>query len=133
MRKAILLAAAAGLLALSGLSAQAAALNASEKAALQAAMFRHIDGQPVNGGFLRLNVKAGQAEALAPSRAHPMILRMGDHFILCSDFRDRAGKDVNIDFYMARNGSGYTVFHTEVDNRMPLEQLMSSGKVVPAE
>ncbi len=108
-------------------------LKPSDKAALQAAMFQHIDSQLVNGAFLRLNTKEGRAEPLAPTKSHPMILRMGENFVLCSDFRGPDGKDVNIDFYMARAGTKYVVFHTEVGNRTPLEQLMSSGKVQPVD
>ena len=119
------------------LSANAIAANEklkpSDKVALQAAMFQHIDSQLVNGAFLRLNARDGRADALAPTKAHPMILRMGEHFVLCSDFKSPDGKEVNIDFYMARSGSKYVVFHTEIDNRKPLEALMSSGKVAPAE
>ena len=113
--------------------AMAAGLSPSDKASLQAAMFQHIDSQLVNGTFLRLNIKDGRAEQLAPTKAHPMILRMGEHFILCSDFKSAEGKDINIDFYMARSGSRYVVFHTEIDNRKPIESMMSSGKVTSAD
>ncbi len=106
-------------------------LKPSDKVALQAAMFQHIDSQLVNGAFLRLNAKEGRSEPLAPTKSHPMILRMGENFVLCSDFRGADGKDVNIDFYMARAGTKYVVFHTEVGNRTPLEQMMSSGKAQP--
>jgi hypothetical protein len=108
-------------------------LKPSEKVALQAAMFQHIDSQLVNGAFLQLNARDGRAEQLAPTKAHPMILRMGEHFVLCSDFKRPDGKEVNIDFYMARTGSKYVVFHTEIDNRKPLENLMSAGKITAAE
>lgn len=58
-----------------------------------------------------------------------MILQMGDHFVLCTDFRAKDGKAVNIDFYVARRGKGFVIFHTEVGNRMPLEKLMKDGRV----
>jgi hypothetical protein len=116
-----------------GAYASSVTLQPSEKAALQAAVFQHIDAQLVNGVFLRLNTKDGRADPLAPTKAHPMILRMGEHFVLCSDFRSPDGKDVNIDFYMARAGAKFIVFHTEVDNRKPLEDMMSAGKIQPVE
>ena len=131
--KLTILSVALGLSLTGGASAAGDSLKPSEKASLQAAMFQHIDGLLVNGAFLKLNAKDGRAEPLAPTKAHPMILRMGEHFVLCSDFRGADGKDVNIDFYMARAGAKFVVFHTEVGNRKPLEQLMSAGKIQPAE
>ena len=67
--------------------------------------------------------------SLHPYTAHPMILRMGQYYVLCSDFRDDAGKSVNIDFYMARRGKGYVVFQMAVSHREQLEKLMKVGKV----
>ena len=56
-----------------------------------------------------------------------MILSMGDHFILCADFRTGSGTAVNIDFYVARNQDGFVVFDTVIDNREPIQRLMSAG------
>jgi hypothetical protein len=106
---------------------------AADKAALQAAMYQHIDSQLVNGAFLRLDMGSGNVEQLAVTKAHPMILRMGEHFVLCSDFRSAAGKDVPIDFYVARQGAKFVVFHTEIANRGPLEKMVSAGKVQPVD
>lgn len=104
----------------------------AQKAALQVAMQQHIDRSVVNGKFLHLDTKTGQVESLHPVTAHPMIMLMGEHYVLCADFRDRNGKPVNIDFYMARRGQSYIVFHTAVAERETLERLMQSGRVKPA-
>ena len=99
----------------------------SEKAALQAAMQQHIDRNLVEGAFLHLDMDTGQVRRLYPVSPHPVILRMGDYFILCSNFRDAAGESVNVDFYVARNADSYVIFHTAVDDRLMLERWLSDG------
>ena len=105
-----------------------ASLSLADKATLQAAMQRHVDSQSVDGALLYLD-PAGDVQALHPVTAHPMILSMGPHFVLCFDFRDAKGKDVPVDFYMAKKSMGYVVFHTAVADRKLLRQLMDSGRV----
>ncbi|MDX1402238.1 MAG: hypothetical protein R3245_09975 [Kiloniellales bacterium] len=104
------------------------AARVGEKAALQAAMQRHIDRNLVNGVFLYLDTTNGEVRDLYPSKAHSVILRMGDYFVLCSDFRDKDGKSVNVDFYLARDGDRYVVFHSAIDDRRILKGLLSEGK-----
>ena len=113
-------------LLLSGQIAIASTLD--EKAGLQAAMLRHIDRQLVDGAYLHLDRATGEARQLYPTKAHPMILTLGDSFVLCSEFKDGSGATANIDFYMARNGSSYVVFETAVDDRDMLMRWMSEGK-----
>jgi hypothetical protein len=108
-------------------------LTASEKAALQAGMQQHIDRQLVDGAYLELNPLSGETRSLHPVTAHPMILRMGSYFVLCSDFRDAEGKPVNVDFFMAQRGKSYVVFHTSIAQRAQLENLMKAGKVQMAD
>ena len=105
-------------------------VDLSTRAGLQSAMQQHIDRHLVEGAYLQVNLENGSIRPLHPAAAHPMILRMGEHFVLCTDFRDREGKSVNVDFYVARRGKGYVVFHTEIENRGPLERLMKASKVV---
>lgn len=105
------------------------ALTLSEKAALQAAMQRHIDGQLVNGAYLFLDARQEQIRPLHPVTTHPMILRMGEHFVLCYDFRDDAGEQVLVDYYVAQTDGSYVVFHTEIANREVLHRLMEAGIV----
>ncbi|MEI7968539.1 MAG: hypothetical protein WCJ69_06090 [Betaproteobacteria bacterium] len=114
-------------------SVHAEPLTVSEKASLQAGMQQHIDRSLVGGSFLHLNPETGAVSTLHPVAAHPMILRMGPHFVLCTDFRDDAGKPVNVDFYMARRGRSYVIFHTAVGQRAQLDALMRAGKVEMAE
>lgn len=128
MNRRLLLALAA--VAATGAPSLAATLPVAEKAALQAAMRQHIDRQLVQGAFMWFDAKAGAVGKLFPTKSHPMILSYGDHFILCADFRDGAGKDVNIDFYVARRAAGFVVFHTAVADRGVVEKLMKEGAAV---
>lgn len=100
-----------------------------EKAALQASMQRHIDRHMVDGVILYLDRTSGEVRRLHPVTAHPMILIYGEHFVLCFDFRDDAGNNVPIDYYMAQQGQNYAVFHTAVADRSLLQDLMAAGKV----
>ncbi len=80
---------------------------------------------------MHVDFKGGAVQKLAPAKAHPMMLKMGDNFVLCTSFRRANGSEVNIDFYVARKGARYAIFQTEVDNRGPLMALIKAGKVVP--
>ncbi len=116
-------------LALGPAAQSADKIGAAQKAALQAAMRQHIDRHLVDGAFLDVNLGTGAVRSLRPATAHPVLLRMGEHFVLCTDFRDEGGKPVNVDFFLARRGKGYVVFRTEVDNHDSLDRLMRAGKV----
>ncbi len=120
-----------GLCVALGLSvpSEAAAVSAGEQASLQAAMQRHIDSALVEGRYLRLDADTGEVLALRPMAAHPVILRMGEYFVLCADFRAENGAKINIDFYLARKGRSFVVFDEQVDNRALIRQLMNSGKL----
>ncbi len=108
-------------------------VGTADKAALQAAMQRHIDRSLVNGAYLHLDFDTGDVQKLHPVKAHPMILQMGEYFVLCSDFRDQTGKPVNIDFYLARQDRFYVVFRSAVDDRSKLERLMEKRKITRLE
>lgn len=119
------------LVALLWMNVAAAASNAlslSEKAGLQAAMQRHIDRHLIDGAYLQMNPDTGDIRKLHPLTAHPIILEIDGYFVLCSDFLDDHGKNVNIDFYLAPNQRSYTVFQTIVDNRKALKRLLKAGK-----
>lgn len=107
-------------------------LSIGDKAALQAVMQHYIDRQLVGGAFLQMDFETGKVRKLHPVSAHPMILHLGKHFVLCADFRDDDGQSVNIDFYIARKENRHIVFQTVVDNREPLMKLISQGKAVVA-
>ena len=119
----------AKLIALAVSGGTASALSLSEKAGIQAAMQRHVDGSLVDGAILYLDPKDGEVHKLHPVTAHPMILSMGEHYVLCFDFRDDAGKEIPIDYYMERTSTDYVVFHTAIADRGLLQRLMKQGTV----
>lgn len=111
------------------LPAFAAKLPEAERAALHATMLQHIDRQVTNGIYLHMNLKSGAVEQFAPAKAHPMMFSFGDHFVLCTDFKDAEGKSAMVDFYVVKRGKSFAIFQTEINNREPLMKLMEAGKV----
>lgn len=109
------------------------ALTLGEKASLQAALQRHVDRQMVGGVYLYLDASTGETKSLHPVTAHPMIMQMGDKFVLCFDFRDGKGKTVEVDYYLAAKNNSYVVYHTAINNRQLLMRLVKAGKVKRAE
>lgn len=109
------------------------ALSLLDRTKLQAAMERHVDRQTIDGVYPYLDTKTGGIKFLHPVTAHPMILRMGDEFVLCYDFMDKQNRKVEIDYYLVAKGDGYVVFHTAINNRALLMRLMSAGKVTRAD
>ncbi|SME99374.1 hypothetical protein SAMN06265365_11494 [Tistlia consotensis] len=124
---------AAGVLALLALLPPASALTLGEKAALQAAMQQQVERQTIEGVYLAYDAEAQQVRGLSPVTAHPKILEMGDSFILCFDFLDATGEPVQIDYWLARKGDGFVVFHEAVSQRQQVQALMRAGKVKLAE
>ena len=115
------------------LSVPGHALSLQDKTGLQAAMQRHVDRQSVDGAYLHHDGAAGEVKRLHPVTAHPMILQMGENFVMCFDFRDSAEKKAEVDFYLARKGDTFVVFHAAVANRELLHRLMQAGKVTRAD
>lgn len=109
----------------------AAAQDIADKARLQAAMQRYIERHTVNGAILNFDISTGDVALLYPTQAHSMVLALGDHYVLCTDLRDKAGHAVPLDVYLAQNGRSYVVFHAEIDNRAPLGRLISKGIAKP--
>ncbi len=116
-------------LALAVLPSQASeTLTTTERMQLQAAMQYSIYQKLVDGRYFYFDSKTANVATLYPAKAHPVIMQMGAHYILCSDFRDTNGKPVNVDFYVARKGSGFVVFDTVVDDHASLERQVKAGR-----
>lgn len=110
-----------------------AKLSTETRVQLQSALRMHIDKTAVGGNYPNLDFKSGKVRMLHPAAAHPMILRMGDFYVLCVDFRDDAGASVNVDFYMARKDKGFSTFQVEVANRAALDTLVKTGAAMMLE
>lgn len=110
-----------------------AKLSTETRVHLQSALRMHIDKTAVAGNYPNLDFKSGKVRMLHPASSHPMILRMGDFYVLCVDFRDDAGASVNVDFYMAKKDKGFSTFQVEVANRSALEALVKTGAAMMVE
>jgi len=97
------------------------------KAELQVAMQRHLDRNTINGALPFMNLETGKVEQLYPTESHPMILTMGDSFVLCADLRSADGTKRILDLYLTPAGAQYGIIRTEIDNRKPLKALMAAG------
>ncbi len=104
-------------------------VSANDKILLQATMQQSINQQLVDGKFFYFDAAESKVQTVYPAKTHPMILSYGRHFVLCTNFRTKQGKDVNVDFYIARGNDGFVVFDTLVDDRAPLHKLMKAGLV----
>lgn len=109
------------------------ALSLLDRTKLQAAMQRHVDRQTIDGVYPYLDTESGDVKILHPVTGHPIILRMGNKFVLCYDFVDQRNRKAEIDYYLAAKGDSYVVFHTAINNRALLMRLMSAGKVTRAD
>ena len=104
-----------------------ASAGTAEKATLQAAMHKHIDSQLVDGAVLDLDLKTGEVDKLYPTRAHPMIMTMGDNFVLCITLSDKEGNESLADYYFAPKDDEFVIIRTEINNRKALEELVRAG------
>lgn len=95
-----------------------------EFATLQAVMQSYIEQSLVDGAMLHLDHKTGKVRELYPAKAHPMIMSLGKYYYLCTDFRDRDGKKVMVNFYAAKDHDRYVIFDTDFDASEELEHLV---------
>jgi hypothetical protein len=109
----------------------AADVGLADLATLQATMQQFVDRKTVDGAYLLFDIKATEVRELYPVTGHPMIMRLGEHFVLCFDFVDGAGKKVEIDYYVARKDDGFVVFHEAVESRAVLEAMARQGRATP--
>lgn len=109
--------------------ASAVELSTEEKINLQSTMYQFIEKVAVEDVITHVDLTTGNTIELVPVKAHPMILGFDEKFVLCTDFMDSTGKELDVDFYIERAGSNFNVFRMEIDNRAPLKKLMASGKV----
>lgn len=97
------------------------------KTSLQASLQRNLERTSIDGAIMHLDLTSGEMLPYYPVEAHPMIIKMGEHYVMCSDLRNPDGEAETVDYYMTKNGPHYTVVRTEIGNRAPLKALMKSG------
>jgi len=115
-------------LALSAPVAASATDTTELKTTLQTSLQRNIERQLIDGGLHRMNLETGEVEVFYPVDTHPMIVRMGEMYVMCSDLKRADGSSSTVDYYLARKGARYAIIQTEIGNRAPLKSLMRQGK-----
>jgi hypothetical protein len=96
------------------------------KVKLQAAMHNHIDQVSVDGAYSYLD-KSTELKTLYPANTHPMVLRFGEDYFVCSDMVDENGDSHPADFLVRRIGDDYRVVQMLVDQRDVVEAAMKKG------
>lgn len=102
----------------------------AEQIQLQVTMKKAINARTVDGKFNYFDAETDSVVSLYPAKSHSMILKMGESYILCSDFRNESGKKVSIDFYVVRKDDSFAVIDTVIGNRDSIRRMMKKGAVV---
>lgn len=110
------------------------ALHAAEsmtetRITIRAALQRGLDASLIEGAVQRIDLASGEVRSFYPVENHPMILELGDLYVLCSDLMGQDGDRVTVDYFFAPADGSYSVIRTEIGNRAPLEALMKAGKL----
>ncbi len=100
----------------------------ADRTALHVTMTQFIDRQVIDGMYIKIDLASGNIERFSPAKSHPMVVKMGENFVLCTDFKNELGEASNVDFYVTRRGKSFAIFQTEINNRQPLMKLMEAGK-----
>lgn len=109
-------------------SGAAVAGSEETRTRMQADLQKHIYRSLADGVFHSLDSKSGKVLKLHPLNNHPVILTMGEYYVMCADFRDANGKPVDVDFYMLEDRGRFKVFRTEANNHKLLSKLVKAGK-----
>ena len=96
---------------------------------LQVAMQRYIDRSLIDGAIVDIDAESGAMRHLFPVKAHPMVMKADDYFVLCAHLSDPNGQEFEVDYYLIETDIGFRVFRVEVDNREVLHDLMAAGFV----
>lgn len=131
MHKLLLMTGLALTLSLSAQMASASADTSELKATLQASMQRDLERRMVDGGLPHVDFETGDVTLYYPTERHPRILTMGDHYVMCAELLTKDGVRKTVDFYLAKNGRRYTIFHTVIGDRGPLKKLIKAGVAKP--
>ena len=110
-----------------GLPSSAAEIGQEDKVGLQISLMDYIDRHSVDGRFMHFDTGQRSMVAYYPANLHPMIVPVGDIYFLCADFRDETGSEVEVDFVAARDGEGFRVLQTMVNQRDIVREMMQAA------
>ncbi len=109
----------------------ASEVPAEQLVELQAAMQTYIDKNSVDGALRVNDTETGSTLSLYAVKAHPMVMRMGDGFELCAEFKDADGKDMQVNFMINQSGKDYVVVDVALAS-MEMSTPGASAASVPA-
>ena len=98
------------------------------KTTLQSSLQRSLERLMIDGALQRMDLESGEMENFYPVENHPMVIRLGDHFVMCSDLKRPDGSSVQVDYYLSAKGKRYALVQTEIGNRKALRALIKAGK-----
>ena len=113
----LLIALAVGTAMLATAAAQAAddpSITGLMRSDIHAAMNTHINDSLLDGKYVVFDGKEGKVVRLSYDVMHKGIVRKGEFFVSCADFRDAAGTPYDLDFLVAETDDGYRVMQTVV-------------------
>ena len=108
---------AVGTAMLASVAAQAAddpSIWGEKRADVQSAMLRHINDRHLDGKYVMFDGMDASLMQLTFDDLHKGIVRKGEFFVSCADFRDAYGEIYDLDFLVADTDEGYRVMQTVV-------------------
>lgn len=78
--------------------ANAETVSGNLRSELRAAMVEYIDANSIDGKFHYLNPVKGTFVTYEPVDVSAVVLKLGEHFVICSSFDTKEGKTVYLDF-----------------------------------
>lgn len=72
---------------------------------IQYSMQQYIDGQSVDGKLYLYDPLKGELLKLALDELHSGIVKKGDFYVSCADFKDQNGRKIDVDFLVRKNGN----------------------------
>lgn len=89
-------------------------IKGMERVAIKTAMGHHVQANTLNSSYIIYDNQKGELKKLTLDNIHEGIVRKGDFFVSCADFRDTSGKLYDLDFLVAKQGNDYRVIQALV-------------------
>ena len=102
---------------------------------IQAAMNEFVDAQTVDGVVRLYDPVEGKLLRLEFDNLHSGIVRKGDFYVSCADFKDQDGRKIDVDFLVLPDGSTLRVTQAivhSVDGKKRKYHLESSASRSPS-
>lgn len=88
----------------SALAADDPSIKGDLRQNIQTSMNEYIDHQSIDGSLYVYDAVAGKLLALKLDELHEGIVKKGDFYVSCADFKDQQGRKIDIDFMVREKG-----------------------------